>query len=128
MVEQLFGVGVIGRQGQCALGFSASQVELLLVEVDSGQHGANDRGITHGERGLEFEDGVIELAAAAIDFGQATMRGVTGGIGRERGSEFGLGGIEASLGKFLTTATDVGGRRCRGSRSRAGCGSRRGWR
>ncbi len=119
VLEQLFGFGVVGRKLQGALYFGAGQIRFLLLEVDAGEQGANDGGITRLQRGLEFADGVIEFAAAAMDFGEAAMSSGIGRLGAKNNTEFGFGGIQMTGDEFLARATNV---RSQSSQGSGACG------
>ena len=43
VVEELFGFGVVRGQGQGFLGFGASEGEFLLLHIDAGEGGANEK-------------------------------------------------------------------------------------
>ncbi len=107
VVEELFGFGVVGGEGEGFLGFGAGQGEFVLLHVDAGERGANDGGIAALERRLKLGDGVIEFVATAIDFGEAKVSGGVGRIGRKRGAELSFGQLEAAARQFLTPLANV---------------------
>ena len=89
------------------MGFGAGEGEFVLFHVDAGESGADDGGVAAFERGLKFGDGVVEFVAAAIDFGEAEMRGGVGRIGGERGAELRFGQFEPGAGEFLASLANV---------------------
>ena len=45
VVEELFGFGVVGGEGEGFLGFGAGEGEFVLFHVDAGEGGADDGGV-----------------------------------------------------------------------------------
>jgi hypothetical protein len=86
VLQQLFGFRIVGRKLQGALDFGARQIGFFLLEVDSREHGAHQRGVAGLERSLQFLNRVIELAAPVTDFAQAAKSGRVRWFRRYRGA------------------------------------------
>src|SRR5260370_30307651 len=110
MFEQLFGFCVVGCKLQGTVHRGTRQVRFLLLEINGWEYGAHERGMATRKRGLEFLDGVVELAAPMIDFGQAAVSGGVGRFGAQNTAKFVFGGIKAARGKLLASTSNM---RCR---------------